>query len=254
VIHSHVADRQLVQVGRQFVSLDEVARHAIDENERRLHGGEVQFGAAEIRMRFNAAIGDRQRASVGKQQQFVRPDAVGGKFAEPEKSVLRVIDADHAGGIVEIVLRGVEQTAVGRDSAMAEEVPAGRAGDGPGLAPAGVVEHDGKGSGLAREHHGSPRDRIAGDVMPAVGQVDPVQQLSRFRQYGRAVAAITAAVGGGEDGVGPLGFGARPARQRCEETGPRGLQEIPAVDERRAHFNLRPARRSRRSGRARPPA
>ena len=98
---------------------------AVDEDEGRLHGRDVELGAAEIRMRLDAAIGDRQRAAVAEQQHFVRVHAVGRELADAAKAARRVVDADHAGGVVEIVLGGVEQRAVGREHAMAEEMPAG---------------------------------------------------------------------------------------------------------------------------------
>ena len=68
------------------------------------------------------------------------------------KAVCRVVDADHAGGVVEIVLGGVEQRAIGREHAVAEEMPAGDARRwSRGARVPGVVEDDGEGAGLARE-------------------------------------------------------------------------------------------------------
>ena len=83
-----------------------------------------------IRMGLDAAIGDRQRPAVAQQQKLVRADAIGREFADAAEFRPRVVDADHAGGVVEVVLGGVEQRAVGREHAMAEEMPAGDAGDG----------------------------------------------------------------------------------------------------------------------------
>ena len=59
---------------------------------------------------------------------------------------------------------------------MAEEMPAGRAGDGQRLARARVVEDHGEGAGLPGEDHRAPRDRIEGDVMAAIGQIGEVNR------------------------------------------------------------------------------
>jgi hypothetical protein len=235
LVDGHMTDRQLVQFRRQFVAFDKIAGNAVDENQRRLHCGEVQLGAAEIGMRFDAAIGDCQRAAVAEQQQFVRPDPVSWEFVQPPEVGAGIINADHARRIVEIIFGGVKQPAISRENAMAEEVPAGDAGDGFGLAPARVVEHDREGARLAGKHHRAPRDRIICHVVAPVGQVDPVQHRSRFRQDRRAVAAVVATVGGGEHRIRLHRFGKRLAGQGCEKAGARGLQEIPPVDERRPH-------------------
>ena len=64
---------------------DQVAGQAVDEHEGRLHGRKVELGAAEIRMRFDAAIGDGERSAVAEQKQFVRPDAMGRELADTGK-------------------------------------------------------------------------------------------------------------------------------------------------------------------------
>ncbi len=126
------------------------------------------------------------------------------EFADARKAAPRVIDADHAGGVVEIVLGRVEQRAVRRKDAVAEEVAAGDALDGDGLAPAGGIEHHGKGSGLTREDDRAAGNRVEGDVMAAIGQVDRVQDLAGFGQDRRAIGAVAPLEGGGEDGVGTI--------------------------------------------------
>ena len=59
---------------------------AVDQHEGRLHGRKVELGAAEIRMRLDAAIGDGERSPVAEQQQLVRPDAMGREFADARES------------------------------------------------------------------------------------------------------------------------------------------------------------------------
>ena len=108
----HMPDRQLVQFWRQLMFLDQVAADAVDEDERRLHGCDIQLGAPEIRMCLDAAIGDGQRAPVAEQQHFVRVHAMRGEFADAVEAAGRVVDADHAGRVFEVILGGVEQRAV----------------------------------------------------------------------------------------------------------------------------------------------
>ena len=184
----HVADGQLVQLRRQLVLLDQLAADAVEEDEGRLHGRDVELGAAEIRMRLDAAIGDRQRAAVAEQQHLVRVHAVGRELADAAEAVGRVVDADHAGGVVEVVLGRVEQRAVGREHAVAEEMPARRAGDGERLAAAPVwSKTTAKVPGPAREHDGAAGDRIEGDVVAAIGQRRGEQQLAVLGQHRDAI-------------------------------------------------------------------
>ena len=63
-----------------------IAAQPVDEDQGRLHGRDVEFGAAEIRMRLDAAIGDRQRAAVAEHQHFVRVHAVGRELADAAKA------------------------------------------------------------------------------------------------------------------------------------------------------------------------
>jgi hypothetical protein len=102
-----------------------------------------------------------------------------------------------------------------------------------------MVKDDGEGSGLPGECHRAPRNGIESDVVPTIRQVDPMQKRSRFRQYRRAVAAVAPLVGRSEHGVRLHRFGERAARQGCEETGARGLQEIPGVGPNRKRALLR---------------
>ena len=68
--------------------------------------------------------------------------------------------------------------------------------------------------------------------MAAIGQVDRVQHLAGFGQDRRAIGAVAPLIGGGEDGVRGERAGAGRRRQRGQESRARGLEEIPAVDER----------------------
>ena len=175
LVEIHVPDRQLVQRRGQFVLLDQVAGQPVDEDQRGLHGRQVELGAAEIGMRLDAAIADRQRAAVRQEEQFVGADAMGRELAHALKAVRGVVDADHARGGVEIVLGRVEQRAVGRKGAVAEKMAPGQALDGLGLASPGVVEDDGKGAGLTGKDDRAAADGIEGDVVSALRQLDRVQ-------------------------------------------------------------------------------
>ena len=231
----HVPDRQLVQLRRQLVLLDQIAVDAVDEDERRLHGCDVELGAAEIRMRLDAAIGDRQRAPVAEQQHFVRVHAVRGEFADAAETVGRVVDADHAGGVLEIVLGRVEQRAVGREHAVAEEMPARRAGDRHRLGRAGMVEHHGEGPRTPREHHRTAGDRIVGHVVTAVGQRRGEQHLAVLGEHGDAAVPALDLVGRGENRVGLLDREQPLRRQRGGEGGACRLHEVAPIDEWRSH-------------------
>ena len=146
------------------------------------------------------------------------------------KAAGRVVDADHAGGVLEIVLGGIEQPAVRREHAMAEEVPAGRAGDGHRRDCAGVVEHHGEGAGPAREHHRAAGDRIVGHVVAAVGQRRGEQQLAVLGQDRDAAGAVLDLVGGGKNRLGLLD-GEQPLRRQRRRKGRAcRLHEIAPVD------------------------
>ncbi len=114
---------------RQRVLLDQRARCRVDQRQRRLHAGEVELGAAEIRMRLDAAIGNDQHAPVVGDRHVVRADAVGLELADAGKAVGRVIEADHAAVGVEVVLAGIEEPAIRREGAVAIEVAALGGGD-----------------------------------------------------------------------------------------------------------------------------
>ena len=216
----------------------EIARLAVDEDERWLHRGDVQLGAAEIRMRLDPAVGDGERAPVRHEKQFVRVHAVRGKLPDPPETIRRVIDADHPRCRVEIVLRRVEQPAVRRKNSVAEEVPAGSAGDGHGFGAAGMVEHDRECARPPREGDGAAGDGIEGHIVASVRKVEAVQDLAAFRENRDAVALVAIDEGGGEHRVGGKGGHSRFRREAREEPGTSGLEEEAAVDQpvlRRAH-------------------
>ncbi len=76
-------------------------------------------------MGADAAIGDDHGAAVAKERDVVRLHALGGEFADLLVAGGRVAHADHALRVRIVVLRRVEQPAVGGEDAMAEEVPVG---------------------------------------------------------------------------------------------------------------------------------
>ena len=210
--------------------LDQPAGLAVDEDQRRLHGRQIELGAAEIGMRLDAAIGDRECASVRHQQQLVRVHAVGRELADAAKAVGGVVDADHARGGLEVVLGRVEQLAVGREHSVAEEMPSLDARDGQRRLVGRMVEDDGEGAWPAGEDHGRPVHGVEGDVMAALGQVDREQHLAGLGEQRHAIGAVATLERGGEDGIGLLDRGAGRRRQGRGEAGARGLQEMPSVD------------------------
>src|SRR5665648_1191091 len=56
--NGEMADRKLMQVGRQLLLLEKIASLDIHIDERRLHGGDVKFLPRAVRMGEDAAIGD----------------------------------------------------------------------------------------------------------------------------------------------------------------------------------------------------
>ena len=99
------------------------------------------------------------------------------------KAAAGVVDADHAGGVVEIVLGRVEQRAVGREDAMAEEMPARRCSAiGQRLARCRYGRRRRRRCRAAARRPPSGRDdRIEGDVVAAIGQVDGDAGSCRLR-------------------------------------------------------------------------
>ena len=167
-----------MQRPRQLVLFDQVAGDAVDQRIGRLHRRDVELGATEVGMRFDAAIGDGECAAVAKQKQFMRPHAVGGELADTVEFRPRVINANDARGVIKIVLGRIEQGAVGREHTMAEEMPAGDAGDGRWLLATGMVEDHRESAGLAGEDDRAFRHRVESNVMATVGQIERVQYIA----------------------------------------------------------------------------
>lgn len=222
-----------MQRRRQFVLFDKVAGKAVDQHIGWLHRRDVELGAAIIRMRLDAAIGDGNRPAVAEQQKLVRTHAIGRELANALEFRTRVIDADHAGGIVEIVLGGVEQRTVGRKHAVAEEMPTTDAGNGQRLVAAGMVEHNRESAGLPGKDHRALRQRIECDVVTAGGQVDGMQHLAGLGQDRRAIAAVALDESGGEDGVGGKRLCPCGRRHRGNKANACGPEEITTIDQRR---------------------
>ncbi len=74
-----------------------------------------------------------------------------------------------------------------------------------------------------------PRDRVEGDVVATVGQIDRLQYLAGFREDGRAVSAVAALVGGGKTASAGKRVGEGGRRERGKEGDARRFREIAAV-------------------------
>ena len=212
---------------------EKLARQPVDEGEGRSHRGQVELGAAEIGMGLDAAIGDGKRAAVAGEQKFVGADAMGGELMDAAEPVARVVDADHAGGVVEIVLRGVEQRAIGREHSMAEEMAALDADNGMRRSAASMVEDHREGARLAREDDGAPRDGVERHVMAAIGKVEGEDELAFFRQDGNAETPVSPLEGSGEDRLGTLQGPGAARQQRGGQPRAGGADESATVDQRR---------------------
>ena len=166
-----VADRKLVQRGRETLLLEELAGGEVDIDERGLHVGEIQLIVAAIGMGLDAAIGDHHGAAVGKQRDVVRLHAVRRKLADLPVAGGRVAHADHARGALIIVLGGVEQLAVGREHAMAEEMAVGLGGE-PDRRPRIERHGDAEAARAAGESDPFAAVGLKRDVMAALRQLD----------------------------------------------------------------------------------
>jgi hypothetical protein len=137
-----MADAELVQPGRQPEPVLQTPIRQIEIGERGPHGVEVQYGTVVVRMRADAAIGDRKGAAVRHQHELVRTDALGGELADLPIAVLGVADADHAAPGFEVVLGREQVSAVRREGAMAVKVSArSRVDAAQGFAPVDVDHH-----------------------------------------------------------------------------------------------------------------
>ncbi len=163
------------------MGFDQRAVKPVEEDQRRPHGRQIELGAAEIGMGLDAAIGDRQRAPVRHQEQFVRIHAVRVEFADATEAVGRIVDADQTARGLEIVLGRVKKPSVRGKDAMAEKMSPGRGLEGHRFGAPVEVEHDGEVPRPPREGDRAPRRPVAGDVVAAIGQGDA--------RVNRAVAA-----------------------------------------------------------------
>ena len=86
---SEMADRELMQLGRELLLLEEIAGLDIHIDERGLHGGDVQLLPLAVGMGEDAAIGDDHGAAVGEECQVMGPDAVARELADLAVAVAR---------------------------------------------------------------------------------------------------------------------------------------------------------------------
>ena len=196
-----VADRKLVQRGRETLLLEEIAGRDVDIDERRLHVGDVQLIVAAIGMGLDAAIGDHHGAAVAEQRDVVRLHAVRGKLADLPVAVRRVAHADHTRGALIVVLRGVEQPAIGREHAVAEEVTVGLGGE-PDRRPCIERDRDAEAARPPRESDPFAAVGLERDVVAALRQLDRPHIAVEGEQRGREIAPVVPARGGEAFGLG----------------------------------------------------
>ncbi len=234
-VDGEMADAQAVQSGRQPERVPQTPARQIEIGERGLHGVEVQYGAVVIRMRSDAAVGDRKGGAVRHQHELVRTDALGGELADLPVAVLGVADADHAAPGLEVVLAGEQVPAVRREDAVAVEVAARAGVDAAKGFPAVEVDHHREGARAAGEDDAMRGRRAKRRAMAAAGQRDVEHDAAVGGEPGREVALgiVGPAANVERPGVAPHRRGPEPdsneqtaggTREKCpsaERDGPR---------------------------------
>ncbi len=99
----------------------------------------------------DAAIADHQRVAVAGEAELVRSDAAGRQLAASPEAHGRVIDADDAALLGEIVFGGIEQPSVLAERAMPKEMPVGRGLERGDERAAGEINGTRERAGRARE-------------------------------------------------------------------------------------------------------
>ena len=153
-------------------------------------------------MRLDAAIGDHHGAAVGKQCDVVRLEAVRGELADLLVTGRRIAHANHARGALIVVLRRVEQPAIGREHAVAEEVAIWLGGEPDRRAR---IERDGdaEAAGTARESDPFAAVGLERDVVAALRQLNrPHIAVLRVNSAAEKLPLIVPACGGETFGVG----------------------------------------------------
>ena len=109
-------------------------------------------------------------APSGMQHDLVRADAERGELADLAIAVGRVAHAEHAAAGLVVVLGGEEIAAIGRESAVAIEMPARGGVDPAQRDPGDRIECDRKRAGPPCEHQALVRARPEGDAVAALRQ------------------------------------------------------------------------------------
>ena len=195
---------KLAQRRRQGVALHECACRRLDQRQRRFHVVEIELGAAEVRMRLDPAIGDDQRPSIVRHRHVVGADAVAVELADAAIAIGRLIEADHPAVGLEIVLARIEQPAVRREAAMAEEVPVRAGVDDGRFRSASGVEEQGERSRAPREGRRMTCRRAMGHPVAARRQPDALDDRAVFGKRRKAKAAVAGHEAGGEHRIAPL--------------------------------------------------
>lgn len=100
----------------------------------------------------------------------MRADAERGELADLAIAVGRIAHAEHAAAGLVLILGGEQIAAIGREGAVAIEMPARGGVDPPQRDPGNRIERDRKSTGPSREHQALVRARPEGDAVAALRQ------------------------------------------------------------------------------------
>src|SRR5581483_12010356 len=222
-----MADRELMQLVRKPLLLEEVSRLDIDIDERRLHIGNVELALA-VGTGADAAIGDHQRAAVGEELNIVRLHAVRGELADLPVAVGRIAHTDDAAPARVVVLGRVKQPAVSGEGAVAEEMAVWLRGEPDGRTG---VERDrhAEASWPSCEGHPFAAVRLERDIVAAAGKLDRADIAALQIEQSRGIGAAIVPACGSEALRLEGGGGLSRQRQRGGAPG-EGDQKRAAVD------------------------
>ena len=184
-----MANGQLVQGWRQGLFFCQGAVNTVDTTQGRFHCRKIELGPDEVRVGFNATIGDCKRSSVSQHHQIMGPDTARRKFANFAEVMPDVVDTDHSICIGKIILCRIEQSAVGRKYAMAKIMAVGCCLNTLWWRIRSHVEGNSNGAGSPGKDHGISGFPVADDVMAAYRQCVLHDDVAVFGHQRKAVAA-----------------------------------------------------------------
>ena len=222
--HGDMADGVFVQIRGQFHLLLYLARQA-QIAEVGAHKGDVELGAASIRVGLDAAIGDHQTGGVAAQEHLMRADAAGGKLADAA-IVAGVPDANHAFAALEGILGRIHHLALGGEHAVTVEVMPLRWLQPRQLRARAAVDDIGKSTGTAGKGHRFGPCGVGAGGMAPIRQGMAEQHLARLREprdHKQSQFVLARREIGGRARVGPGGGrGHAAGHQACNEAASRG--------------------------------